>query len=113
MLYKRLAKTPDVMIVRFEISGKIWAEQVNLVGDFNDWDQTSLPFNRNREGNWEIELSLAVGQSYRFRYLLNGTEWTDELQADSFIENEYGSHDSVVVTTIFNPPRRSSSGGKN
>ena len=111
MLYKRLAETPQIMIVRFEIPGTIWAEQVHLVGDFNDWDQTSLPFRRNRKGHWEIELRLEMDQSYRFRYLLDGTEWTDELQADAFVKNEYGSHDSVVVTnlTTTDQSRKSSS----
>ena len=87
-----------MVIVRFEIPGTIWAETVNLVGDFNDWDRESLSFGRNRRGDWEIELELAVGGEYRFRYLFNGSDWTDELQADHFVLNDYGSHDSVVVT---------------
>lgn len=44
------------MIITFEIPGTIWAESVNLVGDFNNWDRVSLPFRRGRDGNWRVEV---------------------------------------------------------
>lgn len=100
MIHKRRAQAKGKIIVRFEIPGSIWAEKINLVGDFNDWDETSLPFRHNRQGNWEIELMLEADCEYRFRYLFDDTEWSDELQADRFVPNAYGSHDSVVVTTL-------------
>lgn len=98
MITKQPSPNEGKVLVQFEIPGTIWAEQVNLVGDFNDWDEESLPFSRNRKDDWVLQLELDVGGEYHFRYLLNGTEWTDELQADKFVPNEYGSHDSVVMT---------------
>lgn len=36
------------------------ADEVNLIGDFNDWDRTSHPMKRiNERGDWEIELEGA------------------------------------------------------
>lgn len=97
MISKRQSTNPDKVLVTFSIPGTIWAGRINLVGDFNNWDQESLPFLHNRRGDWVIELELDAGREYRFRYLLDGAEWRDEFQADKFVRNKYGTHDSVIV----------------
>jgi 1,4-alpha-glucan branching enzyme len=102
MIHKRSSLNKGKVIVTFEIPGSIWAERINLVGDFNDWDQESLPFRQNREGNWEIELELEAGRGYRFRYLLDGEHWRDDWHADSYAPNPYGSHDSIIIAKV--PP---------
>jgi len=100
MLSKRKSTTSGKIIVAFHIPGAIWAERINLVGDFNDWHRESLPFLRDRQGDWVIELELEAGREYRFRYLFDGREWRDEFQADKFIRNEYGSYDSLVIVEL-------------
>ena len=81
----------------FEIPGMIWAERINLVGDFNDWDPQSLPFRQNRQGVWQVELELEAGRKYSFRYLLDG-------HADGYEPNPYGGYNSIVVARV--PPER-------
>jgi 1,4-alpha-glucan branching enzyme len=100
MIRKRHSSSPGKVTVAFEIPGSIWAERVNLVGDFNDWDRESLPFRQNRAGNWQIELELEEGCEYRFRYLLDGEHWRDDWQADSFAPNPYGTYDSIIVAEV-------------
>lgn len=97
MIFKKRSADPGKVTVHFEIPGTIWAEQINLVGDFNGWNLENLSFRHDRAGNWVIELDLEVGREYRFRYLLGGREWRDEWQADKFVPNDYGSYDSIVV----------------
>ncbi len=83
--------------VTFELPSNMWAEQVNLVGEFNDWDTTATPMTRNRtDANWRVSLDLEGGRRYRFRYLVDGREWLNDWHADDHVENPYGSFDSVV-----------------
>ncbi|MFQ5576802.1 MAG: isoamylase early set domain-containing protein [Anaerolineae bacterium] len=103
MIHKKPSADGQQVIVTFEIPGTIWAERINLVGDFNDWDQDNIPFQRNRRDNWQVELALPVGHEYRFRYLFDGRHWRDEWQADKYIPNNHGSFDSIIVTTLPSP----------
>jgi len=102
MIRKRRSPNAGKVIVTFEIPGTIWAERVNLVGDFNDWNQESLPFGQNRDGNWQIELELDAGHKYRFRYLLDGGHWRDDWHADDHTPNPHGGYDSIVIADV--PP---------
>jgi len=97
MIRKRRAPDEGKVIVTFEIPGTIWAESINLAGDFNNWDRESLPFQRNREGNWQIELELEAGREYRFRYLLDGDQWRDDWHADKHGPNPNGGYDSIII----------------
>lgn len=102
MIRKRHSPNPGKVIVIFEIPGTIWAERINLVGDFNNWDQESLPFQRGHAGNWQVELELDVGREYRFRYLLDGEHWRDDWHADKYAPHPYGGFDSILVAEV--PP---------
>lgn len=103
MICKRPSPNKGKVIVTFEIPGTIWAEQINLVGDFNNWDPHSLPFRRNWQGTWQIELELEAGRTYSFRYLLDGQHWRDDWHADGHEPNPYGGHNSLVVARV--PPK--------
>ena len=97
MIRKEPARTQGFVLVTFELPSNMWAERVNLVGEFNDWDTTATPMRRNRsDSNWKATLELALGEHYRFRYLIDGKEWLNDWHADDHVENPYGSYDSVV-----------------
>lgn len=98
MIYKRRSPNAGKVIVTFQIPGTIWAERINLLGDFNDWDAESLPFQQNREGDWQIELELEIGREYHFRYLLDGEHWRDDWHANGHVPNPHGGYDSVITT---------------
>ena len=102
MILKRRSPNAGKVIVTFERPGTIWAERVNLVGDFNDWNQDSLPFRQNRDGNWQIDLELDAGRKYRFRYLLDGGHWRDDCHADDHTPNPHSGYDSIVIADV--PP---------
>ena len=98
MIRKEPGPAPDVVRVTFELPPTVWAESVNLVGDFNGWDPTSLPMSRGRrEGGWRLTLDLRRGREYQFRYLVNGTEWCNDWDADRYVTNPFGGDNSVVV----------------
>lgn len=97
MIEKKPTKDKKKILVIFELPSNMWAERVNLVGSFNDWDTTATPMRRNRsDANWKTSLELDVGKRYRFRYLVDGEEWLNDWHADDHTENPYGSYDSIV-----------------
>jgi 1,4-alpha-glucan branching enzyme len=71
-------------------------QTVALCGEFNGWDPTAHPMKRQQGGRFALTLSLATGQTYRFRYLLDGTRWENDPTADAYVPNPYGSEDSVI-----------------
>jgi len=101
MITKRLSKDPEKVFVRFELPPAIWADHVYLVGDFNDWDEDSLPMTPDRgDGTWHITLELQTGKTYQFRYLVNGSEWHNDWKADDYVPNPFGGTNSVVSTVL-------------
>jgi 1,4-alpha-glucan branching enzyme len=99
MIYKEPLPDDQHVRVTFELPSAIWAERVNLVGDFNNWDSTKDEMRQSRvDGNWRITLVLVKGREFHFRYLVNGRDWHNDWHADKYAPNEYGTDNSVVVT---------------
>jgi 1,4-alpha-glucan branching enzyme len=86
--------------VTFAMPSALWADSIHVVGDFNDWDERATPL-RQTESGWMVSLELDAGRSYQYRYLLNGSEWHNDWQADGYEPNRYGGDNSVVVTPEF------------
>ena len=105
MITKKSSTKKGLVRVTFELPSTMWAERVNLVGEFNDWDTRAMPMTHNRsDANWKVTVDLQGGKRYRFRYLVDGKEWLDDWHADDYVENPYGSYDSVVDLTEFGEP---------
>jgi len=83
--------------VTFILPNSTWADTIYLVGDFNEWNHSSHPFQRGEEGTWTLTLDLEIGRCYQFRYLRDG-EWISDSQADGFVGNPHGSDNALVVT---------------
>jgi 1,4-alpha-glucan branching enzyme len=94
---KKLA-TPKSRIyqVTFELPPEVNAQTANLCGEFNAWDEMSLPMKRRGDGGFSLTVSLKKGRAYRFRYLLDGHRWENDPAADVYVPNPFGSEDSVV-----------------
>jgi 1,4-alpha-glucan branching enzyme len=100
MITKRPSSEEGRVRVSFQIPGSVWAECIHLVGDFNEWDRQSLPFRHTRENVWQIEIDLDVGRRYRFRYLIDGVHWRNDLHADGYTVGAEGASDSVVAAEL-------------
>jgi 1,4-alpha-glucan branching enzyme len=42
-----------------------------LIGDFNNWSPTSHPMQRQPDGSWHLEVTLARGRHY-YQFLVDG-----------------------------------------
>jgi hypothetical protein len=93
------------VLVTFELPASIWAERITVVGDFNDWDPTAHPLVQTRDNeNWHITLALQPNRTYRFRYLIDGRQWSNELHADGYASTEDGIPCSVIKTDLVELP---------
>ncbi len=96
MLKKNYAKTGRSCRITFKVPAGIEAESVAVLGDFNDWDAERHPLTRRKDGSHSRTLSLATGQEYRFRYLLDDEQWMNDEEADRQVPNGFGTMDAVI-----------------
>lgn len=67
-----------------------------LSGDFNNWNFKSHPMKCLKDGSFSVTLTIDTNRSYRFRYVVDGKNWQNDHEADSYIANGYGCDDSVI-----------------
>ena len=70
------------------------AEQVLLVGDFNDWSLDGSDMDVVG-GVWTKVIKLTPGQ-YRYRYVIDG-QWHNDPDNPIAVPNAFGGHDSLLV----------------
>ena len=97
-LKKQVLKSKPVCKVTFRFSKEMAndASSVALVGDFNNWDVNASPMSKLKTGDFTCVLELTQGEFYEFRYLVNGTEWVNDPEADRQVANNFGSENSVI-----------------
>jgi len=79
MIKKERGDKQGWVVVTFELPASTWAERLNLVGEFNNWDTMATPMTRDRAGaDWKAAVELETGRRYRFRYLIDGKEWLND-----------------------------------
>jgi 1,4-alpha-glucan branching enzyme len=105
MINKEMGSRSGLARVTFELPATVWAGQISLVGEFNNWDGHITPMTQDRlDESWRATVDLEAGRRYRFRYLLDGNTWLTDRQADDYAANSTGSYDSVVDLTGFDEP---------
>lgn len=83
----------------FELPAEAKAQEVYLVGDFNNWDKSAHRMRRRRTGGaFYTTLELEASREYQFRYWVDGERWENEWAAGRYVPNPYGGENSVVVT---------------
>src|ERR1035438_55950 len=74
------------------------SKKVCVVGDFNDWDQKQTPMIKRRGGSYSVTVELKKDNEYEFRYLIDGTQWGNDNEADKYVPSRYpDSQNSVIV----------------
>ena len=96
MVKKTYSKTGRRCRVTFAMQPAGAVQTVALCGDFNGWDPALHQMKHRRDGRFTVTLSLATGQPYHFRYLLDGMRWENDEAADGYRANPFGSDDCVV-----------------
>lgn len=94
--YSKNKKTCRVAFILPEEAAK-GAKTVTLVGDFNNWDRGATPLKVKPDGSWEASMSLDSGKEYNFRYLIDGSRWENDWNADKYVPSPFGDADNSVV----------------
>ena len=80
--------------VTFTLPAEIVGEATSgvLLGEFNNWNENEgIALKKSKEGVMKTSVSLEVGQSYQYRYLLGDGRWVND-------QNAPNQHDNCVIT---------------
>lgn len=93
-----LKSKPECKVTfKFEKQPDVVAESVKVVGNFNNWDLNVEPMKPLKSGDFTQTISLNPGSNVQFRYLVNNTEWLNDNEADSYIDNGLGDSEKNGV----------------
>ena len=97
MLIKNYSKSGKICRVTFKYINSESSENAALVGEFNNWSVQENPMKKLKNGGFSVTISLQSGNSYQFRYVLDGKTWVNDVEADSYVTNQYGEENSIVT----------------
>lgn len=92
---KQYLKSKPVCKVTFTVPAAE-ANEVHVVGTFNDWNVSATPLKKLKNGNFKGTLNLDQDQAYEFRYVVDGNYINDE-QADRYQWSEFAWADNGVL----------------
>jgi len=90
---KQYLKSKPECKITFVVPAKE-ASKVEVAGDFNDWNTSSLKKYKN--GNFKGQLNLPIDKEYQFRYIIDG-EWVNEIEADAYKWNDFAATENSVL----------------
>lgn len=103
MITKTYVKSRKMWNVTFAVPEKelpegIKVEQLNLVGSFNNWDNSAIPMKYiKRSKTWKTSVYLPPESKAQFRYIINGQHWLNDFHADGYAPNAMGSENCIVT----------------
>jgi 1,4-alpha-glucan branching enzyme len=97
MISKKFFKSKEECEVTFEYEGNS-AEKVELVTSGNNWEPIAMK-KRKKDGVFYTRVRYPNNSQVEFRYLLDGSNWVNDTEADGYVRNEHGTENSVVDTT--------------
>jgi 1,4-alpha-glucan branching enzyme len=68
----------------------------SLVGDFNNWNLSSVPFKRSPDGFWRASISVERGARYRYKILTDGHRWIEDPTHGMKEEDGFGGFHSIL-----------------
>jgi 1,4-alpha-glucan branching enzyme len=97
---KQFLKSKSICKVSFRVDAKDakGAKNIQVLGDFNQWNQSSIFMKELKSGDFSQTISLEQGKDYQFRYLINGKHWVNDAEADAKTSNEFNELNDVVST---------------
>ena len=82
----------------FALNAAEGVKTIQVLGDFNNWDNKVAPKMKKGKEDFSTSIELNAGQSYEFKYLLDGNRWENDFSADSYVTTPFsGISNSVLV----------------
>lgn len=92
---ERVPAQPEKIRITFSLPASIWADRVQLIGDFNGWDATKTPLRRDETG-WSASVLLDQGRAYTYCYLVDH-ECIADWNVDGYAIGSDGGQRSIVI----------------
>ena len=73
------------------------AQSVYLSGDFNDWNRTSHPMERQTDGCWFLQVPLSQGH-HLYQFLVDGEPMLDP-KAMGAVRNDWNEPASIIAVS--------------
>ena len=99
MLKKEFVKSRGTAKVTFSLPAQAinGAQQVQLVGDWNDWEETQNQVLKSGKQESKVTIELQPGRSYQFRYHLGEGNWENDWAADGYVASPFDGVDNSIV----------------
>ena len=97
---KTYLKSKPVCKVNFKLSKEEAksAQKVQLVGDFNAWDEKATPMKKLKNGSFSATIDVAKDAQYQFRYLLDDKVWENDWNADGYVVSPVSNEENSVLS---------------
>lgn len=92
---KPIAIHTDIKLVYFSKT----AAAVSVVGSFNEWKEEIPLQSRGDNGYWIAQIPVSPGE-YSYSFLIDGKTRVADPTAESFLEDDFGSKNSVIRVGI-------------
>lgn len=90
------AEQSDTVTVHFRVVMPE-AEEVSLIGDFNDWDPEATPLTLREDGRtWSATLDLRNDRAYTYNFVVDDEQVIPDPAADRTIPDSFGGEKSVI-----------------
>ncbi len=84
-----------VVYVQFMLEAPT-ATSVSVAGDFSDWEPTFSLVDADGDGVWSGRVPVQPGV-HSYMFLINGTEWAPDPNADHYQDDGFGNRNSVLA----------------
>jgi len=72
------------------------AQQVELIGSFNNWQTKDCEMVQIRPGLWEGVLDMPVRGMHRYKFLIDGSHWINDPENPLRVEDGFGGFSSLI-----------------
>ncbi len=96
MISRKTSEKSKNVSVTFSLPADAAQDSVAIVGDFNNWDESKHAMTKDKKsGEWKKNVQLKPGR-YEFRYLVDGSRWENDSEADGSVDTPFFSQNSVL-----------------
>ena len=73
------------------------AEQISLAGSFNQWAEDVLLLTPGYEGLWKIVIPILPEGRYRYKFLVDGTYWLEDVDNPYREPDGFNGFNSLLI----------------
>jgi predicted flap endonuclease-1-like 5' DNA nuclease len=99
MIKKEYSKSKPVCKVTFTLTSDQVGKkaEVRVLGTFNEWSWDKGLAMKAKKKDYTASIELPAGETYEFRYLVNGQDWFNDESADDYSGTPFFSHNCIMV----------------